>query len=649
MDDTYSQDSRKRRRFANIQDAAETVREVRKTLPVTVPSLGIINTPTKRGRPKKVAAAPIGLATYTDDSVMDKRIEQAKELATATKELQEHYIQKNLAESSVAADIVSQNAPVTSAIQDLQDKLNNIAKEQQQDRVTRRSTKDAVRAAQQQALIDSIASIKGEITTSSGVTKSMRDDLIQQLTNLEGKLNTGNTLTAEVLNKIEASIEAIEAKASQSSSAPKSNPLEDNLAALAKNFGVIDSIIDDPNNKFLKEQFGEGLYGALRQAVSNYHSGKLNDLDYKALRDAMPKFNKIAELSPSIKDLLDGVIDVSVKPEDKPENKEEEEVEVEDNLQADARLSEDNLLSGKYKSIDTMVYMKKDKQRLFNGTPVKYNEWDLNVKPTGPSISIGGKVYKATKGLALLLTVSEIAEAPLAEDLKTKYITRSDIKDYLSIYRDTRKEEDKDTKKYQLILHADTILAESEANKGEKPYSATSKEKPVTAQGIKDRGPYHIDAKAYESGRVKLFGPPKTNRAGNPVRPKALIDIPLSDDLDLLLSNKKISPTTPLDPVAIEHFKTIYSYIGDTMKIGKQGTRYALLHGTKMPKDKSKIIKTPKDPVKIREKLNENIGLINAGNTSEQLKLQSLTMMKQLKDAGSIDRSFIDATLPLLN
>lgn len=636
MDDTYSQESRKRRRFANIQDAAETVQEVRKTLPVTVPSLGIINTPKKRGRPKKVAAAPIGLATYTDDSVMDKRIEQAKELATATKELQEHYIQKNLAESSVAADIASQNAPVTSAIQDLQDKVNDIAKEQQQERVTRRSTKDAVRAAQQQALIDSIASVKDEITTSSGVTNSMRDDLIQQLTNLEDKLSTGNTLTAGVLNKIEASIEAIEAKASQSSSAPESNSLEGNLAALSNNFESIDAIVDNPDNQFLKEQFGDGLYGALRQAVSNFKAGKPNDADYKALSDAIPKFKKIAELSPSTKDLLEGVIDVSVKPEVKPEEELDDKLEIIEDILSGA-------LTGNNKLPATVTMSK-------NGTVMKMNGKDLKYNVATQTIEVDSKKYQLTPGLAHLLVTKVSIDDDLDGLVETGNVTRNDMKNFIAIYIYVKG--DTGNAKYKKILELESKQAESEANKGEKPYAVTpKKEKPVTAQGINTGkvGPYHIDANAYESGRVKLFGPPKTNRAGNPVRPKALVDIPLSDDLDLLLSSKKISPTTKLDPVAIEHFKTIYSYIGDTMKIGKQGTRYALLHGTKMPKDKSKIIKTPKDPVKIREKLNENIGLINAGNTSEQLKLQSLTMIKQLKDAGAIDRSFIDATLPLLN
>lgn len=626
------------RRFASVQESADLVLGAKKTLPqTTIPTIGIVKEP-RRKRTTHDKDLPLGVVGNTDD-ILTKKIEVAADLANQTRELSNHYMQKNIAESSVATDIAATNAPVTDAIKELQDQVSEIAKAQSTDKVARRTTKDTLRAAQQTALLDSINAVKDEITTSIGVSSDVRDDLIIKLSSLEAKLNTGNILSAENLDKIQSTLEAIEAKASlpTSSSTPTEPTVkkyeEEAMASLADNFDDIDAIADADGNESFKAIVGDQLYGALRTAVSNYHSGDLTAADYGALKQAIPALKKLTEHSPSLAAKLADIIG-------NEEKKKEEEGLIDDITEATDIWDSRDLLTGSAKATDTVIHKRGENKKYFNGREITYDEYDTHLH--SPAITVEGHSYKLTKGLALLLTSQKMTRNNIDEDIRSKYVTRQDIKDYLQIFRDTHDPNDT-TNKFELLLDAETKLASAEASSSG---TYTTKGKGIiTNNDIAQRpgGPYHIDKAAYESGMIKIFGPPKVFK-GREVRPKALLTIPVSDDLQLLLSNKSISPVRKLDPAAVEHFKTIHSYLG--LQVGKQGTRYALIHGTKMPKNKAKVIKL--SPSVLKKTLTENIGLIRAGNTSEELKLRTLTIMNQLKDVSMLDQQAINEILPLL-
>lgn len=144
---------------------------------------------------------------------------------------------------------------------------------------------------------------------------------------------------------------------------------------------------------------------------------------------------------------------------------------------------------------------------------------------------------------------------------------------------------------------------------------------------------YYLGKTDYEKGFIKVY---KTQTGVKQVRPKAVYTAPLSADLVDLLSNQKMSRSRTYSAEAIAAFKAIYSYIPESMVIGRQSSKYALIHGKKPPQSKATQISIPTKVADIAKKLKLNMDAIAIGNTNKLLKQQSLAMVDALLSSNVI-------------
>lgn len=191
----------------------------------------------------------------------------------------------------------------------------------------------------------------------------------------------------------------------------------------------------------------------------------------------------------------------------------------------------------------------------------------------------------------------------------------------------------------QLPDEYDTADDEDEDNVDVKSASSAPIGDPK-GEGLKKKSTeakYYLGETDFKNGLIKVY---KEQKPG--VRAKAIYTAPISDDLMELLSNKRTPRGKVYSPESVAIFKKLYEYIPTYMKLGRQSTKYAMIHGKELPKSKATHIKIPLDVESQAMMLDKNIAAIGVGNTNAMLKRKSHAIIDSLASQGHLDASDAD-------
>ena len=145
---------------------------------------------------------------------------------------------------------------------------------------------------------------------------------------------------------------------------------------------------------------------------------------------------------------------------------------------------------------------------------------------------------------------------------------------------------------------------------------------------------YRLDKEALAKMKVRIVPLAKFRKDGTPIRAKAVYSTPLTVDLYKLL-NEKYDHKHEYSPAAIEAYRKINQFV--PLKPGPQSAKAKILRGkphTKAAAASVEII--PDNPDEWQKMLEVNLGLIDAGNTSTNLRNQSVRLTDMLAERGII-------------
>ena len=259
----------------------------------------------------------------------------------------------------------------------------------------------------------------------------------------------------------------------------------------------------------------------------------------------------------------------------------------------------------------------------------------------------GDVVVPYTPGLRNLLFIPALTKKDLAEmfqALKQGLVKYDDVDSYLTLSMATDEDgEYGNSLKIQALLRWAT---EQASLKRPAPMQEVVEIKPEPPKRVAGKGVRggNVDGEkphvVSPSGKTYMYeaDPNKQEIKIYSFRPdgsravKASKTIPMTDDLNILITAKRISANRIFSQEAIDDYRELVKHCPEMREgISKVSRKYAILNDTKLPPTKSKINNVgdvENNPIAIAESLFINIGLKEAGNTSDELQL---TMAKQLK------------------
>lgn len=574
-----AQDKSRQIKFKTVAESADIL----KGLVSSNGSVNIVQAEVRKSRRNKssdVAIPLAGTVPVNTKETVDERIKIASDVAEQSKIRANQLLAQNIAETSVANDIASQTAPTTLAIKELGDRIEAMEKNRPVQVNTELRTVD-------------------EADEADNVDEADVSD-IQQIAN------------------------SLQAVRSEWFNNPDVYPDPDNHWANLN--GAIGAATNPDTNP------GE------RQIALRYIESKLGDLK------TWIEDNGVTVDDPV---LITG-LSLDEDPDDDDDFDEEESNKQHNIAKKRLTLLESSAANGKSPDV---IYKNKAGNLLLNGKTISVGferlgrtNW-LNVAEEGNGEYTGSVSLKTvdqgitvTPGVQFILTNS-FDEVSFNDALKSGAISslNGDIELSLRFLASTLGSRAKSPKLEWLKKEMAIEIAQKEAAeaKGKTPKKVKVKKDPV-GEGIKSPGrtiqytyeidPLHKKVKVYQ---LKADG----SRSRSP-----LTIYNLTDDLHILLTQKKISRNRRFDPVALTAFKDLVSYVPSIEKLsGNRSYRYSIIHGTKKPDSKSIIHDKSNNPDYIAESLEINIGLRQAGNTSDDLFVTILNQIEKLKKLRVID------------
>lgn len=153
-----------------------------------------MTTKPKRTRATKAVPKPL-YGEPPSQAAIDANIKTTSDLAEATKRLQEKFYQENLAQTSVANQIATENAPTTLAIKELQDQVTKLASEGSTAADKRDEKRDKMKSEKERAKLKAqvearLIQVEMEVSDNQSINDEDREQLQKELMEMRQRVAT---------------------------------------------------------------------------------------------------------------------------------------------------------------------------------------------------------------------------------------------------------------------------------------------------------------------------------------------------------------------------------------------------------------------------------------------------------------------------